>query len=274
MKVPAVTEFKTSCDFVRGLIEVNGETKGFSHRFLAKKLKFPAAYLSDVVNGRRKLTLSRAVQMAQALAMDGVDTEYLVTLVLRDSSKGAARIFFENQTRRRYRKSDQMTTNDPEGRYSRIETLAIKALAPGLTSGTAVENLKKMLVTFPDYSRDDVEWTLARLVRDGVLEIDAHGTYQSKKTIFIQSDNVSPRNDPVHRQYAENFIRYYDLRMGPATMNSAFIRVPHESFEKIRERVLIFRDWLLELDQPYDPKDNRLHMVFQFDLNMFPIHHK
>jgi uncharacterized protein (TIGR02147 family) len=274
LKIPQVNECRTAREFVERLLEINRESKAFSHRFLAKKLKFPTAYLSDVVKGRRRLNLARAVQMTQSLKMDPLDTDYLITLVLKDSSTGTARTYFEERTRKRFFKSDQMSTNDPEGRFSRIETLAINSLAPGLPARTAVDDLKRKLVTFPDLTRDEIAWTLAALVRYECLVVDDSGHYQFKKGVFIQSDNVNPNSDPVHRQYANNFIRYYELRYGPATMNSAFIRLPYHSFEKVRERIMQFRDWLFELNHPPGSKDEQLHMVFQFDLNMFPIHRK
>lgn len=274
MKIPVVTEFKSTKEFVQALIDINRDSTIFSHRFLAKKLKFPPALLSDVTKGRRKLTLARAVQMAERLELDAIDTEYIINLTLQDKSSGAVRKHFESLTRQRYRPSSTMTTNDPEERYSKIEILAIQKMAVGLIARNAATDLKKSMVTFPDLTCDEINWFLKTLEREGSLSIGSDGRYRSNKKIWVQRDNIKQGVDPVHRQYAHNFLRYYELQLGPATLNSGFIRIPNDHFDKVRERVTVFREFLWSLNHEFDENDRRSHQVFQFDLSLYPLHPK
>lgn len=271
MLIPKISDYSTYRDFLVALMEGNKPRRFFSHRFLARKLGFPSSYLNDVISGRKSLTLNRAISMAGTLGLDILDTEYLVILVLQESHSEPVRQFFSQYRRQRYVRDRSEYLADPKGRYSDIVVFALQAFAIGKRATEVGRRALEELYTFSGLTPGRINAALDVLRSDGLLEIDRQGIYRGRQNPIVQNENVQRGVEYVHVQYAQNFASYCNYRLGPATMNAFFTRIPRERFVEVRDKLLAMRDWLRHLSFEKAGDEHIDTPVFQFDLNLFPI---
>lgn len=269
MQVPRPSEFSDYRAFLVALIAANKSKRFFSSRFLARKFGYPVSYLNDVISGRKSLTLNRAIPLAKALKLDDLDTEYLIILVLQENPAAPVRQYFSDFLRQRYRRHTRDYIEDKDMRYADISVFALQTYAAGKRASDVTTLALNELYTFTGMSAERIESALAILLEDGHLELDGNGYYRERRRAFVQADNLQPGIEHIHAQYGQNFVKYCDHRLGPATLNSFFKRIPRSRFIEVQEKLLAIRDWLRQLN--FNDADNTDSIVFQCDLNIFPI---
>lgn len=93
-KVPHLQDCKNAQEFFRKLYEINQPK--LSHRKFAGELNWPVSYLGDVIQGRKKLTVNRAIQLATALQLNAFQHEYLLMLALQEVDSAGVRNYAQS----------------------------------------------------------------------------------------------------------------------------------------------------------------------------------
>lgn len=78
---------------------------------LAQRLKWPISYIPDLIRGRKKLTLARAIAFARRYRLDPISLEKLILLAVRDSGlleKNESALLDAQKTRRRHPPTEDM----------------------------------------------------------------------------------------------------------------------------------------------------------------------
>jgi uncharacterized protein (TIGR02147 family) len=84
LTIPSVVEYSDYRSFLTDFWEANKALNFFSSRYLALKLDWSASYFHDVMSGRKKFSIPRAVELANYLELSLQQTDYLILMVLKD----------------------------------------------------------------------------------------------------------------------------------------------------------------------------------------------
>lgn len=88
MKVDLIIfDFSDYREFLKAVVSETVEKKGkeFGYRYLSSVLDWPATYLNDVVNDRKKLSIKKAWELALHFEFNALEKEYFSLLVLKES---------------------------------------------------------------------------------------------------------------------------------------------------------------------------------------------
>ena len=80
-----------------------------------------------------------------------------------------------------------------------------------------------------------------------------------------------------HKKYAQNVLEFCDKPFSPASLYSGFLEIPLARFDEVEAKILALRNFLSEVSNEKNlkrSKDLNKIMVFQFDLNLFPVFEK
>lgn len=75
----------------------------------------------------------------------------------------------------------------------------------------------------------------------------------------------------IHVEYAKLFIAYCMNPHRIACYNSGFVELPRDRMEEVFMRIEGARNWILKLAEETQNKDDDRTLLFQFDLNLFPL---
>src|SRR5262249_47283886 len=85
-----ITDFDHYVPFLKARFKALKAAKPhFSHNFCARKIGSTSSYLKHVLEGRRKLGLSRVSKVAAVFGLDEFETQYFTILVIRELAKDA-----------------------------------------------------------------------------------------------------------------------------------------------------------------------------------------
>lgn len=277
-QVPDVNEHKDSCSFFRRFVEVNrNANRKFSTRFLAKRLAWPASYLTDLTSGRKSLTISRAVQFAKVAELDEFSTERLILMAIRDKEDPVAKQYATAALSSRYEETifaDAPVTGAP---FSEVETLAVLDLLLWLGEIPEVAAIKKMLPTFASWSDQRLREIVQFVSASGLFEVDEKSGRLRQVHDYLQFDSFLDGANRrsrglIHKQYAENFIRFCDSISPPLDLNSGFVALTESQFEVLRHKLLILRNWLFKAAQHNQGSGSKgAALLYQYDFNVFSI---
>jgi uncharacterized protein (TIGR02147 family) len=291
MKFPPIEKFNNYKDYLQDFYTLNKKQGGSgSYRFYAQKLGWPVSYLNDVLQGRKKLSLARALEFGKFAKMDLVDLERFIYLSLKDSESEEVKSYFEKKIQAEkntetYFQVSQKPENAgddfiiiPERIFSDISLLAIFDLITWSNGSVKLSEIPELLYTFPELHKIDV-----LLEKIKILENEALITcvYSSKKEI-IKFEYVKKRllfsltKETAHNmsQYAENYSRFLKHTEQRGWIGSGFLKLPKEKLAEVQKRILSLRNWLIEIDKevlenPREKRDDVL--LFQLDLNLFSL---
>lgn len=85
MKIPCISKQENAVSFFSELIALNSDNRAFSQRALSLKLKWPSSYITDILKGRRGLTISRAIQFASYFQFEAANFKKLIFLAIESS---------------------------------------------------------------------------------------------------------------------------------------------------------------------------------------------
>lgn len=150
-----ITEFAHYAPFLKARFELlKKKNPRFSHGYCAKKLKSNPSYLKHVLEGRKKIGLSRISSIASVFQLNDFEKQYFTFLVLRALVKdhGTSEYFTEILCRLSYEKNNRnhlAPTNAPDATSFPIADWLLLALIE--------------LTSFPEFVNDP-KWIQARLI--------------------------------------------------------------------------------------------------------------
>jgi hypothetical protein len=268
----------TDCRAYLAAFVAAGRKRGaaYSQRAIARKLKWPRAYLSDVLHGRKSFTVPRALQFAKAMKLDSYQIERLLFLTLKESGDPEVGAYFEGVIARETDDSVRLRQIE-RTLWQRVETMAIFETLKWAGALLAPAEIKRLLFSFPSLDEERIAAIIADFKRDGLVFHDP----QTETTRFLEGDGfqdnftdaVSVKRDAaIYKQFAMNFINYWSNPQTPFCLNSAFVRLPLAEIDTVKSRMVMLRNWLLDLDADLAKSEApEPSLVFQLDLNLFPI---
>lgn len=273
---PALVEYTSYRSYFQDFLKVNETNKSFSQRMVAKRLNWPISYISDLLANRKRLSVLRALQFAKLAKFDSFDTERFITLLFLTDNDEVVRNYFDNQLKAKQNHAPQKNSEISNKLFLSLELVAVYDVLRWAKHSLSAKDIKRLLITFPDLTEQRIQDIMNDLVRFKLAQYNSSG----KLTILIQNvyldEAFSPDNHEdltrIHQEYTSNLQRSLCRQTKPRLLLSGFVNLPTERFDEIKSKFLILRNSLIEIEKEFDSTRKDFEgVLFQFDLNMFPI---
>ncbi len=264
--------------FMKDYYETNKQKPHFSFRYIANKLNWPHSLYHDVINKRKELSMSRAVELAKFLELDTIDTDYFILLILKNSKNEDLKEYSKKKLETNY---DSTSRVSPLPDYSKIvydiKCIAIVEIIEMYKGKIKTEKIQEELYTLK-LTHKEIEEKLNFLQEEKVIFYNREeNLWRIGTTNRFLDEPGSRRGMLVHKEYATNLISYIDnlgLVQKKGTVNSGFFKVHRDDFEEIKKKIFALRNSFEYYEKEavsrknYNPKET---ILYQFDLNLFPI---
>jgi hypothetical protein len=271
--IPNLFEQSTVKQFFLEFIAANSVKVSFSQRSFSMKIGWPISCISDVLSGRRSLTLERAIQLGNFLKLNPLDFEKLIYLTISDS------------------------IGDPEA-LKRIKTGQVAERGTPIVDDDLLTSAKTMLVyeairwlgefatlekvsTIANERRIDHE--SVKLILQALIEkkmIAKNGSiYQVLKpgcTSDVEVNDKVPEKKSSPGKLWQEFAEFQQIFLEDPKSHAFFcshlLIMSKSKFNEVREKMNAFNNWIMENDlKDADIEAFDDARIFQFDLNLSPI---
>lgn len=277
MKIPSPLNFSDSQAYFKELYTVNKiHNSTFSYRSFAAKIKWPVSYLSDLVAGRKGLTISRAIEFSDFFKLNSVEREHLVLYAMPPDSLREKRLKHDpnHLLHPNQQLDDLLLTCDILSLYRLLLWKRMKL--------TASQIHEEFLVFFEPARLDQA---LEKIEELGIFKWDNEGRMLSadsdKLPKFI--DHYEGREGKKyeglewHKAGAMNLISFIEQPKSPSAYNCSFVAIPRGQFMPIAMKILELRNWIEEVSRDHLATSNepdKSSQLMQLDLNLFPVINK
>lgn len=278
--IPSPLDYKDSRSFFAELVRLNkANSTKFSYRMMAAYLSWPVSYLPDIISGRKKFSVNRAVEFVQKFNLKGFKSERIYYYAINDiSSSGYVEEIKIN--------SKPTILLNPSVDQS-LELVSDASFVMNVLfwlqkkidvdeiyanynfSGIGQSRIQKALKYIDD--KKIFEWTDSNKLLN----------YDENKMKLV-NDNYDGRSNEnpflgieLHRDYAHTFLQFIQNPQAPASYISRAVFVPKGQFMAIATKVLELRNWIDELSSQFIADKNLNHQnsyLMQLDLNLFPLY--
>lgn len=280
MKLPDIKSFESPVEYFRELYQTNKALKSsFSHRSFARKVRWPSSYLSDIIKGRKKLTISRSLQFAQALKFTHLETEYLLTLCLSDYDDDRVRSFFrEEVTYKNLSKAKQASFRGYLGLFDNIRAMYLRELILWGQGKVALSNLLEAQIPFPELKDPELLNETLRFLSQKKLIVETKpGFFKAteSETFALDDDAFTIKHAPdLAKHYIaqlEILSRLYRYYTGAGFAFSGYLDFNKDRYPEIQKRMFELRDWMIGLSKEAKSADITKNDTFQFEMHFIPM---
>lgn len=273
--------FVDALDYFKAFFEINkSNNPQFSHRSFAAKIKWPSSYLSDLIVGRKQLSVQRALQFSEHFKMNALNQERLLWFALANSKSAYEKDFFEKKLRRDPNSliKDSLSNFEPELANDMITVLRILHWTKRKLSAAEI------LETFelPTLTLERVSKALEKIEIEKYVNWNPEGVLEKgpSPTLFAGFDHSNTKGNSayegleLHKDYAHNFLAFIDKPQSPSTYHSQYVTVPRGQFMPLAIKILELRNWIVDFSTQYVEEAANSETgsyLMQLDLNLFPI---
>ncbi len=235
--------------YLENFLDVNRQVdRRFSTRFFSGKLAWPRSLLTDVVKGRKRLSVQRAVEFCEFAEFSERRTQLFVLKAICEDEDSKVVRFLDRFIACNFRSF--VTEAQPQELQENIFSDALSSIVVRLVEarpGIEPSQMETLLDTFPDWHLEQLGPVLDLLTNTGLIEPSARGFVAVDRAPFV-CDHVP--GQPVRwtpKSYAENLVRFIELARPSSTVQGATITLPLDRFPEVRERLAEVRNWLLAI---------------------------
>jgi hypothetical protein len=264
--LPNLFESKNASEFFAQFIEMNLSDKRFSQRSFATRIKWPSSYIPDVIKGRKKLTVSRAIQFGNFVKLGPIDFEKLIYLAIYDTTsetEGLERITALKTP------ENPIETDDKE--LVDIRIFLIFVCIHWLKGEATLEKLIT-LAAAKKIGVEELNSVLTLLLAKNMIEKNAAGRYSTRAEGILIYSGAALQDYKIWQDYADFQRQFFEKPTGPAAFGSNFVIIEKARFKDIADRMMAFRKWIVEISRVDALLPSEVETgMFQFDLNLTPV---
>ncbi len=289
---PNINLYDDFISYLEDFFSINkSQNSKFSYRYLALKLNWSAPYLNDVIKGRKKLSLGKAVELINYIGLKGAKAERFLFLYLSNvnpefshSSVHKDAILARNAEREHSR---AMSLDE----FEKLSTLLDYYILYFLELNKGVWNIDDFinkLTIQSKPSKEIVQFTFNRLEKNNYVILDPKTSlYKLNVTdqlIFDQDQDCKTELETrrlesllqQEKEYAKNYFNYLKMPIkDKRAFCSGIINLDMELFTEAQDRIFALRNYLYELDakgqQRYAEAKGPESRVWQFSINIFSL---
>lgn len=267
--LPDLNESGSARDYFQLFVLQNKHQVFFSQRWVAKELNWPVSYLPDLLKGRKKFTITRALQFARRFRLDSFDMEKLIFLAIQDLHPDLVSILsISHKNKSKIRKSKTCDLDLLDAKTLLVMEY-IRWSKGQITKAKLLE-----LVSRQEVTAEEVLAALKLLSNKGLVSCK-NGKFSSPGNPIFSDDfdsHNSQEDRIIHEQFSDFFKIFLRKKIGPAVYNNAIVHLHRRRFEELADKLVSLRNWILSTAEadgklPFN-EDVRL---FQLDLSLTPL---
>lgn len=167
MKVPSLSDFTSSTEFIRALLLENKSANDkLGVRYFARKLNWSPSYLSALVKGKRQLSSRRVLELADFLAMDERDLGQLFLISFPQAKKPNARSALQKKP---------PTIKPHEKIATNVDYFAIFEYISSFEYLPTAQEIKQNMPIFKGYSINVIDQMIMTLIQCFAIQLDTTG---------------------------------------------------------------------------------------------------
>jgi hypothetical protein len=254
--LPAFRETHRFSDFLCEFVNINkSKHRYFSHRWLAKSLKWPVSYCSDVIAGRKPMTIVRALEFAQFLKMDTFEIERLILMVLSENSSDLVKQF-AIQLAENYRSPDHTSSRVLADVLHEVDLFLLNELAAHwMATGSKkgfVENIRETCPSL-GLSTEQINAKLERMKQLKMIVVHEDGSVsQGENPGGLLARGTLLEFRQIHSQYAAYLERAVSAATKPSPAYGGFLRLPESKMVEVTSKFRQVQNWLVHVCQEYE----------------------
>jgi uncharacterized protein (TIGR02147 family) len=288
---PDINQYSEILPFLQDFYTVNKENnKNFSYRYLAMKLKWSAPYINDLIKGRKKLSLKRALEFIELIELKGTSAERFLFLFLSDSDNNFSESQLNKQALSAHDSKREVKKDIERIEFEKYESLFDHYIFFYLDYMKGVWNAETFLkkLNFPIKPSEEFLGTcIARMIKNKVIKYNSiSGLYEHLSlggVVMDQTGNGVTEEERLklaaivkqERDYASSYLNYMHDPKDPRIFCSGIINLDKELFIEAQDRMFALRNFLYELDHRAQERipsakgpESRL---WQFSMHMFSL---
>jgi hypothetical protein len=280
MQIPHLKNFRRAKEFFREFYRLN--QPNLSQRNIASKLDWPASFLGDVMQGRKHLTVNRAVEFARFFNLNGVECEYLIMLALKEVNNPAVREYAENYLNTEgfpfptdphispeLSKTDENTPHFiPEDTYCDTDYMILHSFIAWSNGTFELHELPNLLPAYPAFRDGNyVLNILARMRDDGIIAGEPPALRLLKPNLVV-TDFTGKSIVP----FLELFKRVQEITPEKVFWQTGSLIFPICKVRELHAKIRALRSWALMTSVHDKPKqDGRCmeHTILHFNLSTY-----
>ena len=244
-------------DILKNKLELRQQkNKKYSLRAYARDLGLSSSLLSEILSGKKGLSLKMAGQVAENLGMNPIEQSYFCDLVTSTNArKEGAKILAQDRLEN-YRKIQmQSLTMDSFALIHDWFHFAILELTHIEGFVADAEWVSKRL----NVQKDKIESAVKRLSNMGLLEILEDGNWKDTQVDLATPDGFSfSYLRQFHKQLIEkSILALEEQSVDERDITSLLVSVDSEKLPEAKKRIRDFRnEFIKEFNGPHEKKDN------------------
>lgn len=288
---PDINLYSEILPYLQDFYTLNKEkNKNFSYRYLALRLNWSAPYINDLIKGRKKLSLKRALEFIEMLELKGTNAERFLFMFLSDSDNLFSSSLLNKNALAAHDSKKEVHREVLRNDFEKFETMFDLYLLFYLDYFKGEWKAEKFLQKFNFPQKPSIDFLNARIkrmVENKLLKpLSLKDTYEIISTggvVLDQHDGAS--SDEEHKKlaaitkqeidYAESYLNYLNGPMKQNIFCSGIINLNKELYAEAKDRLFAFRNFLYELDHRAQADianatsaDSR---IWQFSMHMFSL---
>lgn len=245
LKVPNVRSHKTGQGFFTEFYDLN--RGNFSHRAFAAALDWPSSFLADLVSGRKRLSISRALEFAKHFNMTAMEAERLVIFSLSDHDNSTVHEFVKGflegegsdfEVVPKEVPADQMMI--PPEMFADFHLLMIHSLL-SMFHTMPWDQLADLCPAFPEFKDLDFVKSKLKIMHDMGIISGEWPNFKVEK-INLCCASILPVNRVGHFELLR---RISQLENPDVSWNMGNIVFPRSSYPELQQRIAALRSWIL-----------------------------
>jgi hypothetical protein len=280
-KLPPLKDYQSAQEFFRDFYQLN--QPHLSHRRFAVEIDWPVSLLGDMIQGRKPLTVNRAVEFAKHFDLNSVYCEHLIMLSLRcvdnEDVRAFAGDYLKTEGAKMRMDGNQQTHHLVSAElYSHAECMILHAYLTWSKGALDFDKLAGHLPAFPRFKdREFVEGLLKKMTDDGIIEKNENKSIEAAAPRFnILKENLVAPGLKAQPQIAhlKLFKQICEATPSKVDWSAGTVIFPKNRIKELNDKRTALRTWILMTadrtgPNGANPEDD--HTILQIDLSTFEL---
>lgn len=290
---PDISDYDKLLPFFEDFYALNKkQNKKFSYQFLANKLGWSAPYLNDIFKGRKRLSLTRALEFMELLGLRGVRAERFLTLFLAESDASFSKSRVMQETLAGTNTNFRPSTENVKELLKQFETIFEYYILFYLHYNKGAWNTDKFLSELTLTSKPTNEWierVFQKLVEQERVTFQPKSqTYKVETRThdllhFDPKRNADEFRKRIAKVAQEHSAVFYDYLENPLYGKSSYVvgtvSLDPEAYQEARARISALHNYLIEasgkcqarFDEDANAAVTAENRIWQYQINIFSV---
>ena len=266
---PDITSHQSIVSFVKKLIEINVERdQKYSIRWFCQNLNWSASYINDLLSGRRKISLAKAIELGSFLQLDPLAYEALVMLAMVDHKDSSVADYYSGELSKRFGEL-QKTAVESNSKHFEFRSFLILEWICSLGRKPKRSEFSSLFTI--DVTAQEIDEIVSFFTKNGYITLDDDGNIAAKLdgTSFDLASMPSDIRASTMRSHLVGALGYFesDTGQGSGYTISQFISLTAGDAELLKSKI----DQLVKFARTlYKGPQGANTLIYQFCSTLLP----